>query len=83
MAPVLAGGAVRELAARADTRKMLIVRHPFARLLSAFRDKLELCEDHKCEVGKHYYHQRYGRHMVTRFRAAAIKRLGPDYFSKE
>ena len=38
--------------------KMVIVRHPFDRLLSAYRDKLERVE------GRQYYHTKYG-HMIV------------------
>ncbi|XP_012274801.1 carbohydrate sulfotransferase 11 [Orussus abietinus] len=45
-----------------ETKKLLIVRHPFERLLSAYRDKLE----HK--EGREYYYTRFGRHITHRYR---------------
>ncbi|XP_063221440.1 carbohydrate sulfotransferase 9-like [Bacillus rossius redtenbacheri] len=42
--------------------RFLIVRHPFERLLSAYRDKLE----HR--RGKMYYYERYGRQIVSLYR---------------
>ncbi|KAJ8881098.1 hypothetical protein PR048_017571 [Dryococelus australis] len=42
--------------------RFIIVRHPFERLLSAYRDKLE----HR--KGKMYYYERYGRQIVSLYR---------------
>lgn len=39
-----------------------MVRHPFERLLSAYRDKLE----HK--KGRDYYYRRFGRHITYKYR---------------
>ncbi|XP_063607251.1 carbohydrate sulfotransferase 12-like [Penaeus indicus] len=43
------------------TTKFMIVRHPFERLLSCFRDKFEYGK-------KSYYYKRYGEKMVRRYR---------------
>ncbi|XP_043461702.1 carbohydrate sulfotransferase 11-like [Leptopilina heterotoma] len=44
------------------TKIFLVVRHPFERLLSAYRDKLE----HK--EGRDYYYRRFGRHITYKYR---------------
>lgn len=44
------------------TKKFLVVRHPFERLLSAYRDKLEHIE------GREYYYRRFGRHITYKYR---------------
>ncbi|XP_047346385.1 carbohydrate sulfotransferase 11-like [Vespa velutina] len=44
------------------TKKFLIVRHPFERLLSAYRDKLEHMN------GREYYYKRFGRHITHKYR---------------
>lgn len=44
------------------TKRFLIVRHPFERLLSAYRDKLEFRED------REYYYKRFGRHITYKYR---------------
>ncbi|XP_026674533.1 carbohydrate sulfotransferase 9-like isoform X2 [Ceratina calcarata] len=44
-----------------ETKKFLIVRHPFERLVSAYRDKLEHAE------GRDYYYKRFGRHIAHRY----------------
>ncbi|XP_015609470.1 carbohydrate sulfotransferase 11 isoform X2 [Cephus cinctus] len=44
------------------TKKFLIVRHPFERLLSAYRDKLEYME------GREYYYERFGYHIRQSYR---------------
>ncbi|XP_033209058.1 carbohydrate sulfotransferase 10-like [Belonocnema kinseyi] len=44
------------------TKKFLVVRHPFERLLSAYRDKLEHME------GREYYYRRFGRHITYKYR---------------
>ncbi|XP_050470546.1 carbohydrate sulfotransferase 9-like [Bombus huntii] len=43
------------------TTKFLIVRHPFERLVSAYRDKLEHIE------GRDYYYKRFGRHIAHKY----------------
>ncbi|XP_053997655.1 carbohydrate sulfotransferase 9-like [Hylaeus anthracinus] len=43
------------------TKKFLIVRHPFERLVSAYRDKLEHIE------GRDYYYKRFGRHITHKY----------------
>ena len=40
----------------------MVVRHPFERLLSAYRDKLEHIE------GREYYYRRFGRHITYKYR---------------
>ncbi|KAK4326838.1 hypothetical protein Pmani_002670 [Petrolisthes manimaculis] len=47
--------------------KFIIVRHPFERLVSAFRDKLENTNVGK-EHGVDHYHRKYGRKIVARYR---------------
>ncbi|PNF36086.1 hypothetical protein B7P43_G12748 [Cryptotermes secundus] len=42
----------------AKSTRFIIVRHPFERILSAYRDKLE----HR--KGREFYYRRYGRHIV-------------------
>ena len=54
--------------------EFIIVRHPFERLVSAYRDKLERMNL--------FYYNKYGRKIVQRFREKAIQTLGKDYFNK-
>lgn len=42
--------------------KMVVVRHPFKRLLSAYRDKIERVK------GRHYYYNKYSTKIIARFR---------------
>ena len=44
-----------------DSTRFLVTRHPFARLLSCYRDKFE-------EARKDYYYLRYGEKMIKKFR---------------
>ncbi|XP_076243301.1 carbohydrate sulfotransferase 9 [Calliopsis andreniformis] len=58
------------------TKKFLIVRHPFERLVSAYRDKLEHIE------GRDYYYKRFGRHITHkyhRFRKPNETKLEPTF----
>ena len=57
----------------------MVVRHPFERLVSAYRDKLE-----RIPMGKSPYHNYnlYGKYFVERYRTQAIKALGEDYFNE-
>lgn len=63
-------------------RRFLIVRHPFERLLSAYRDKMERLGEHTSLQQDNYY-TRYGRQIVSRYRAAAIQKFGADFFSEQ
>jgi len=49
----------------------LIVRHPFDRLLSAYRDKLERYNG--------YYYKKYGKAIVRSWRHQGLIRFGPLY----
>lgn len=49
--------------------KFLFVRHPFERLLSAYRNKLEQRHD-----SSRYFQSRFGRRIVKRYRANATER---------
>jgi len=50
-----------------DTFRFMVVRHPFERILSAYRDKLEdLSRDLEARDG-HYYTM-YGKHIVAEYR---------------
>ena len=58
----------------------MIVRHPFYRLVSAYRDKLE-----RSLAGKpqnDWYYKLYGATIVKRYRVAAERRFGRQFFSK-
>lgn len=56
---------------------MILVRHPFERLVSAFRDKLE--RSHEVD----YYQKKYGQKIIRKFRTEAIRVLGESYFNEE
>jgi hypothetical protein len=60
----------------------LMVRHPFKRLVSAYRDKLERThitvndvEDPKSD----FYYKRYGKKIVAQFRKKAIEKFGLEF----
>ncbi|XP_017891132.1 carbohydrate sulfotransferase 11 [Ceratina calcarata] len=55
-----------------DSISFLIVRHPFERLLSAYRDKLE----HSLP---HTFHSNLGTHIVWNYRTKTAGRHGPRY----
>jgi chondroitin 4-sulfotransferase 11 len=61
---------------------LIIVRHPFHRLLSAYRDKFERDKNNNLKE-KAFYNVRYGQKMVSTYRAAALKRFGPKFFAAE
>ncbi|XP_058795957.1 carbohydrate sulfotransferase 11 isoform X2 [Phymastichus coffea] len=52
-----------------DSVSFLVVRHPFERLLSAYRDKLE----HSLP---HTFHSKLGSHIVAHYRAKSPKNAG-------
>ena len=56
---------------------VIIVRHPFERLVSAFRDKLE-----RNNLPEPFYYDRFGKLIVQKYRKMAISALGTQYFNK-
>lgn len=52
----------------------MVVRHPFDRLVSAYRDKIE--RDNS------WYHPHFGKYFVQKYRRQAIKVLGKDFFNQ-
>lgn len=50
----------------------LIVRHPFDRILSAYRDKFERKNS--------YFHKKYGEAIVNKFRPSGIHRFGKEFY---
>ena len=53
----------------------VIVRHPYERLLSAYRDKFE--------NKKKYYHNKYGEFMIRNYRRRGIRRFGKKFYRRE
>ena len=58
-----------------NTTGFLVVRHPFERLVSAFRDKLE-----RTHGNNDYYYITYGKNMVQQFRDNALEIFGRGFF---
>jgi len=50
------------------SRRLLVVRHPFERLLSAYRDKLENCVAGR-EHGTLHFYRKYGAKIVRKYRS--------------
>lgn len=50
------------------SRRLLVVRHPFERLLSAYRDKLENCVAGQ-EHGTLHFYRKYGAKIVRKYRS--------------
>jgi hypothetical protein len=67
--------------AATNATHFLIVRHPFYRLVSAYRDKLE-----RTLAGKpsnDYYYNLYGKRIVKKYRASAIERFGTGMLERK
>lgn len=62
----------------------MVTRHPFDRLVSAFRDKLERFKPSGEDEphGSTFYYNVYGKKMVEKYRERAINKFGQDYFRK-
>jgi len=89
VAPELSLHSTQQYLQDPSKRKMIIVRDPFGRLVSAFRDKLERCMYSNCDLEaqdfahqEQYYH-RYGKEIVSKTRGAAIRRFGEAHFSRK
>lgn len=55
----------------------MTVRHPFERLVSAYRDKLE-----RNNLKEPFYYRSYGKKIVEKYRHKALSVLGEDFFSE-
>jgi hypothetical protein len=60
-----------------ESKKWMVVRHPFERILSAYRDKLENSTIHR-EDGTHHFYEKYGRKIVARYRGKSPKELNGE-----
>ena len=69
-----------ELVDPEETRSFVIVRHPFTRLVSAFRDKLEMFRSKS--KGQDYFYRKHGAKIVAKYRAAALDKFGESFFNK-
>ena len=56
----------------------LVVRHPFERLVSAYRDKLEKTANKKSK--QHHFFEMYGREIVNKYRPNATILYGKNFF---
>lgn len=57
----------------------IVVRHPFERLVSAYRDKIE--RSHAKNYLTDWYYKQYGQKIVKKYRSQAINLFGPQFFS--
>ena len=59
-----------------NTMKLLIVWDPWDRLLSAYRDKLEV----GITPDQQFYQEAYGKDMVAKYRREGLQRFGDDWY---
>ena len=83
VAPALHFHRIKEIIQEPRSTRLLIVRHPFDRLVSAFRDKLERLGKKSERLQNDHYYNMYGKYIVEKHREAAIRRFGQEFFSKE
>ena len=56
----------------------IVVRHPFERLVSAYRDKLE--RSHVDNYQTDFYYKKYGQKIVKKYRQKATSIFGKNFF---
>ena len=59
-----------------NTIKLLVVRDPWERLLSAYRDKLELGQT----MDQQAFQEAYGKDMVAKYRGEGLERFGEEFY---
>ncbi|XP_076249283.1 carbohydrate sulfotransferase 11 [Calliopsis andreniformis] len=64
------------------TKKLLVVRHPFERLLSAYRDKLENSVAGR-EHGTLHFYRKYGAKIVQKYRGKDFSKPREDQVIKQ
>ena len=72
LVPSLSIRAFKEFYNNQNPVSFIIVRHPYERLLSAYRDKFE-------NKKKYYYHN-YGKLMIKQYRQRGIRRFGKSFY---
>ena len=61
-----------------EETSFIVVRHPFERLVSAFRDKLE--RKHTPSYLNDFYYKSYGKKIVQKWRQKALQIFGDEFF---
>ena len=61
-----------------EETSFIVVRHPFERLVSAFRDKLE--RKHTPIYLNDFYYKSYGKKIVQKWRQKALTIFGDEFF---
>ena len=69
---------ISKLRTKNNITGFILVRHPFERLVSAYRDKLE-----RKSLTDRFYYEKYGKYFVARYRRKAIEVLGAKYFTEQ
>lgn len=64
-----------------NEKRFIIVRHPFHRLVSAFRDKIE--RQHGKSLERDWYYNTYGKKIVSMYRRQALKKFGHAHFDSD
>jgi len=81
VSPIVSKKEIDDLNVSNSTKSVIITRHPFSRLISAYRDKIERSHEMKpnsseVNIEKDWYFKKYGKEIIKRYRKKYLEKFG-------